>query len=142
MLIFPAIDLFEGKAVRLYKGDYNQMTVYNDDPLAVAADFKAAGATCLHVVDLEGARSGDTPNLATVAALAAEEGTSLYRVLERAGEYPILERVAGTLSDFVTLIVSLREFSLSHPVSETVAQVFEKTGYKDMLKAGGTYQPK
>ena len=74
MLIFPAIDLFEGKAVRLYKGDYNQMTVYNNDPLAVAADFKAAGATCLHVVDLEGARSGDTPNLATVAALAAQSG--------------------------------------------------------------------
>lgn len=74
MLIFPAIDLFEGKAVRLYKGDYNQMTVYNNDPLAVAADFKAAGATCLHVVDLEGARSGDTPNLATVSALAAQSG--------------------------------------------------------------------
>ncbi|MBR7182215.1 MAG: 1-(5-phosphoribosyl)-5-[Clostridia bacterium] len=74
MLIFPAIDLYGGKAVRLYKGDYNQMTVYNDDPLAVARDFKAAGATCLHVVDLEGARDGDTPNLETVARLARESG--------------------------------------------------------------------
>ena len=73
----------------------------------------------------------------TVAALALEEGTSLYRILEQAGNYPILERVAGKLFDFVALIISLREFSLSHPVSETVAQVFEKTGYKDMLKAGG-----
>ena len=74
MLIFPAIDLYGGKAVRLYKGDYNQMTVYNDDPLAVARDFKAAGATHLHVVDLEGARDGDTPNLDTVARLAREAG--------------------------------------------------------------------
>ena len=74
MLIFPAIDLYEGKAVRLYKGDYAQMTVYNEDPLAVARDFAAAGATCLHVVDLEGARSGETPNIDTVAALARESG--------------------------------------------------------------------
>ena len=74
MFIFPAIDLFEGKAVRLYKGDYAQMTVYHNDPLAVARDFKAAGATHLHVVDLEGARSGETPNIDTVAALAANSG--------------------------------------------------------------------
>lgn len=74
MLIFPAIDLFEGKAVRLYKGDYAQMTIYNENPLNVAKDFAAAGATHLHVVDLEGARSGETPNLDTVAALAANSG--------------------------------------------------------------------
>ena len=70
MLIFPAIDLFEGKAVRLYQGDYAQMTVYSEDPPKLAADFLAAGASCLHVVDLEGARSGATPNLDTVRALA------------------------------------------------------------------------
>ena len=74
MLIFPAIDLFEGKAVRLFKGDYAQMTVYNEDPLAVAEDFKRAGAACLHVVDLEGAKSGETPNIDTVTALSAVEG--------------------------------------------------------------------
>ena len=74
MLIFPAIDLFEGKAVRLFKGDYAQMTVYNENPLAVAEDFKRAGATCLHVVDLEGAKSGETPNIDTVTALSAVEG--------------------------------------------------------------------
>ena len=74
MFIFPAIDLFEGKAVRLFKGDYAQMTVYNEDPVSVAKDFAAAGATHLHVVDLEGARSGETPNLDTVAALAASSG--------------------------------------------------------------------
>lgn len=72
MLIFPAIDLFEGKAVRLLKGEYDQMTVYNDDPLSVARDFAACGATCLHLVDLEGAKSGTTPNIDTVRRLAAE----------------------------------------------------------------------
>lgn len=66
MFLFPAIDLYEGKAVRLYKGDYDQMTVYNDDPAAVAMDFAAAGAKHIHIVDLEGAKSGTTPNLDTV----------------------------------------------------------------------------
>ena len=56
MLILPAIDLYEKKAVRLHKGDYAQMTVYNDHPLAVAEDFAAAGAQWIHIVDLEGAR--------------------------------------------------------------------------------------
>lgn len=66
MKIFPAIDLFDKKAVRLYKGDYNQMTVYSDNPVSVALDFKAQGAKCLHLVDLEGAKSGKTPNLSVI----------------------------------------------------------------------------
>ena len=70
MILLPAIDLYDRKAVRLYQGDYAQMTVYSEDPPELAADFLAAGAECLHVVDLEGARSGDTPNLETVSALA------------------------------------------------------------------------
>ena len=70
MLIFPAIDLYDGKAVRLYKGDYQNMTVYSDDPLSVARDFVSAGATCIHMVDLEGARDGTTPNLAIVRDIA------------------------------------------------------------------------
>jgi phosphoribosylformimino-5-aminoimidazole carboxamide ribotide isomerase len=74
MLIFPAIDLHNGKAVRLYKGDYSKMTVYNDNPLAVAEDFKNQGATCLHIVDLEGAKTGETPNIETVKALAEKSG--------------------------------------------------------------------
>ena len=53
MYIFPAIDLYEGQAVRLYKGDYAQMTVYDSDPLNVARKFEAAGAQFLHMVDLE-----------------------------------------------------------------------------------------
>lgn len=67
MLIFPAIDLYEGKAVRLLKGDYANMTVYSDRPLDIACDFVAAGAKYIHMVDLEGARDGATPNLSAVA---------------------------------------------------------------------------
>lgn len=69
MILFPAIDLYDGKAVRLYKGDYRQMTVYNENPVAVAQDFVAAGATHVHLVDLEGAKSGTTPNLSTVCRI-------------------------------------------------------------------------
>jgi phosphoribosylformimino-5-aminoimidazole carboxamide ribotide isomerase len=74
MLIYPAIDLYGGKAVRLYKGDYAQMTVYNDNPVAVARDFAASGATHIHLVDLEGAKAGTTPNFNTVAAIKSETG--------------------------------------------------------------------
>ncbi|MBQ9802739.1 MAG: 1-(5-phosphoribosyl)-5-[Clostridia bacterium] len=74
MLIFPAIDLYEGKAVRLYKGDYAQMTVYSTDPVSVAQDFAAAGATHVHLVDLEGARDGNTPNLDVVCRIKKECG--------------------------------------------------------------------
>ena len=72
MLIFPAIDLYGGKAVRLYKGDYQQMTVYSDDPVSVARDFEAKGATWVHLVDLEGAKNGTTPNIGVVSAIARE----------------------------------------------------------------------
>lgn len=75
MILFPAIDLIDGKAVRLYKGDYAQMTVYSDDPVSVARSFEQAGATHLHVVDLQGARDGGTPNFRTVANII--KGTSL-----------------------------------------------------------------
>ena len=76
MILFPAIDLFEGKAVRLYKGDYAQMTVYSEQPEEIARDFTACGATHIHLVDLEGARSGETPNLDTV--LKIRENTGLF----------------------------------------------------------------
>ncbi len=72
MLIYPAIDLFDKKAVRLLKGDYANMTVYSDNPLEVAKDFQNAGSTCIHMVDLEGAKFGTTPNLEVVEAVAKE----------------------------------------------------------------------
>lgn len=74
MLIYPAIDLYGGKAVRLYKGDYTQMTVYSDNPVEVAKDFAAKGAQWIHIVDLEGAKSGTTPNLDTILAIKAATG--------------------------------------------------------------------
>ena len=74
MILFPAIDIVGGKAVRLYKGDYDQMTVYSDDPSAVALDFKACGATHIHIVDLEGARDGGTPNFDTVMEIKKQSG--------------------------------------------------------------------
>ena len=74
MLIYPAIDLYGGKAVRLYKGDYAQMTVYNDDPTEVAKDFAACGAQRIHLVDLEGAKEGTTPNFDTVRAIKEASG--------------------------------------------------------------------
>jgi phosphoribosylformimino-5-aminoimidazole carboxamide ribotide isomerase len=66
MEIFPAIDLFNKKAVRLLKGDYNNMTVYSENPWEIAEDFEKCGAKHLHLVDLEGAKSGTTPNIETV----------------------------------------------------------------------------
>ena len=76
MIIFPAIDIIDGKAVRLFKGDYNKKTVYNDDPSAVALDFKKSGAAHIHLVDLEGAKQGGTPNLDTVKRIC--EATDLF----------------------------------------------------------------
>ena len=63
MKIFPAIDLYESKAVRLLKGNYNDLTVYSENPIEIAKDFESQGATELHTVDLEGARDGGTPNI-------------------------------------------------------------------------------
>lgn len=71
MNIFPAIDLYDKKAVRLYKGDYNQMTVYSERPWEIAIDFEKKGAKFIHVVDLEGAKTGETPNLDVVKKIAA-----------------------------------------------------------------------
>ena len=74
MIIFPAIDLYDGKAVRLYKGDYAQMTIYSENPPEIAMDFKNSGCTHIHIVDLEGAKNGDTPNLDTVLAIKKQSG--------------------------------------------------------------------
>lgn len=74
MLIYPAIDLYQGKAVRLYKGDYSQMTVYSHDPASIAQDFAKAGATHMHIVDLEGAKNGTTPNYETILEIKNRGG--------------------------------------------------------------------
>ena len=76
MLIFPAIDLYDGKAVRLLRGEYDKMTIYSDNPIEIAKAFEKEGATHIHMVDLEGAKSGETPNISIVEQIARE--TSLF----------------------------------------------------------------
>ena len=72
MLLFPAIDLYDHKVVRLLKGDYQKMTVYSEDPVATARGIEADGGRWLHLVDLEGAKDGTTPNFDVVAAICHE----------------------------------------------------------------------
>ncbi|MDD7015472.1 MAG: 1-(5-phosphoribosyl)-5-[(5-phosphoribosylamino)methylideneamino]imidazole-4-carboxamide isomerase [Firmicutes bacterium] len=72
MNIYPAIDLRDGKVVRLYQGDYDQMTVYQEDPVDVARSFKAAGADYLHLVDLDGAKDGELVNFDTIKAIVED----------------------------------------------------------------------
>lgn len=112
MLIFPAIDLYEKKAVRLFKGDYNQMTVYSENPPEIALDFAASGAEWIHVVDLEGAKSGETPNFDVICEIKKQSGLRVevgggirsFEVIEKyvaAGiDRVILGTVAVTNPDF------------------------------------------
>ena len=101
MIIFPAIDLYEKKAVRLFKGDYNQMTVYNEDPAAQAKEFEKKGATHIHLVDLEGARDGTTPNLDVIKRI--RESTNLF--LELGGGIRSMETAEKYLSIGVDRVI-------------------------------------
>ena len=101
MYLYPAIDLVQGKAVRLYKGDYAQMTVYSDDPVSVAKDFQAAGAKHIHLVDLEGAKSGVPENLSTIQKILAQ--TDLF--VEVGGGIRNLETVETYLSAGVNRVI-------------------------------------
>lgn len=76
MVILPAIDLYDKKVVRLFKGDYSQMTVYSENPIEIARDFESKGAKFIHMVDLEGAKDGTTPNISIVEDVA--KNTSLF----------------------------------------------------------------
>ncbi len=120
MNIFPAIDLVDGKAVRLFKGDYEQMTVYSNNPLEVAKDFEKKGAKHIHIVDLEGAKDGTTPNIETVRSIV--ENTSLFteigggiRNMETARKYISIgvdRIILGTaaVNDEVFLKEAVKEF--------------------------------
>ena len=123
MNIFPAIDLFDGKAVRLYKGDYNNMTVYSDNPVEIALDFKACGAHFMHVVDLEGAKTGETPNIETVKKLSAIEGL----FVEVGGGIRSLEVIERYLSAGVSRVI-LGTAAVTNP--EFLTTAIEKYGDK------------
>jgi len=113
MNIFPAIDLYGGAAVRLYKGDYNQMTIYDKDPLRVAKTFAACGATYLHMVDLEGAKLGEIRCFDLVRQIVAETGLqveigggirtedAICRYLEAGVDRVILGTAAVSNRDFL-----------------------------------------
>ena len=101
MFIYPAIDLVQGKAVRLFKGDYAQMTVYSDDPVSVAKDFQAAGSRHIHLVDLEGAKSGVPENLETITRILSE--TDLF--VEVGGGIRNMETVDTYLSAGVNRVI-------------------------------------
>jgi len=101
MYIYPAIDLFQGKAVRLFKGDYAQMTVYSENPVEVAESFKAAGATRMHLVDLEGAKKGSPANTDTIKALIRAFGG----IVEVGGGIRDMETVEAYLSIGVDRVI-------------------------------------
>ena len=101
MYLYPAIDLVQGKAVRLFKGDYAQMTVYSDDPVSVAKDFQAAGSKHIHLVDLEGAKSGIPENLETIKGIIAQ--TDLF--VEVGGGIRNMETVETYLSAGVSRVI-------------------------------------
>ena len=118
MKIFPAIDLYEKKAVRLYKGDYANMTVYSENPVEIALDFKKQGAKYIHAVDLEGAKDGTTPNIDIVEKIVKESGLSVeigggirsQEVLDRYFEVGVFRAILGTAAvtdeDFLRAAVS------------------------------------
>ncbi len=101
MKIFPAIDLYGGKAVRLFKGDYAQMTVYSEDPVAVAKEFKRQGADCIHVVDLEGAEKGEPVHAPLVQRIAKETGL----FLEIGGGIRTMDRIDGYLQNGANRVI-------------------------------------
>lgn len=104
MYLLPAIDILEGRAVRLAKGDYSQVTVYNDDPVDQARKFEAQGATWIHVVDLDGARTGVPENIAIVERIVRETSLSVeigggiraLKTLERLADIGATRMVLGT----------------------------------------------
>ena len=102
MLIYPAIDLYEGKAVRLFKGDYAQMTVYSNDPPVLAEDFAGCGATHMHIVDLEGAKTGRTPNMKTILEIK-ERGGLFCQVGGGIRSMEVVDRSLGAGLDRVIL---------------------------------------
>ena len=133
MIILPAIDLYGGKAVRLFKGDYNQMTVYSETPVSVACDFEKSGAKWVHLVDLEGAKDGTTPNIETVTAIA--KNTSL--LCEIGGGIRSMETVERYFSAGVSrVILGTAAVTDEAFLRESVAKYGEKIAVGADIKDG------
>ena len=133
MNIYPAIDLYSGKAVRLYKGDYARMTVYSEDPPAVAADFQAAGAKYIHLVDLEGAKLGQPANLSTIQKII--ETTGLFA--EVGGGIRSMETIEAYLAIGVSRVI-LGTAAVTNPafLEEALRKYGEKIAVGVDLKDG------
>lgn len=133
MYLYPAIDLVDGKAVRLFKGDYAQMTVYSDDPLSVAKDFQAAGAQHIHLVDLEGAKSGKPENLDTIKKIVTE--TNLF--VEVGGGIRNMQTVETYLDSGVNRVI-LGTAAVTDPafLEEALGKYSEKIAVGVDLKDG------
>ena len=133
MVIYPAIDLYAGKAVRLYKGDYAQMTVYSENPAEVAKAFAAAGASHIHLVDLEGAKKGEPANLETIRRII--EAADLF--VEVGGGIRDLETVERYLSIGVNRVI-LGTAAVTNPafLEEALAKYGEKIAVGVDIKDG------
>ncbi len=133
MKIFPAIDLYEGKAVRLLKGDYNAVTVYSENPIEIAKDFENSGATELHTVDLEGARDGGTPNIEIIKSFV--ENTSLN--VEVGGGIRSMDTVKAYLDAGVSRVI-LGTAAVTNPdfLKEAVATYGDKIAVGADIKDG------
>lgn len=137
MELYPAIDLRGGKAVRLLRGDYDKMTIYSDSPLDVALSFKAAGAEYLHVVDLDGAKDGDTPNYEVIRKIVKESGLKVeigggIRNLEAAHLYldlGVMRVIIGTaaVTDPELLLSAVQQFGEKIAVGVDIKDGFVAT---------------
>ena len=133
MIIFPAIDLYDKKAVRLYKGDYQNMTVYSENPIEIARDFELCGATHIHMVDLEGAKDGTTPNIDIVKQVANE--TNLF--VEIGGGIRTMNTVDKYLSAGVgRVILGTAAVTDTEFLKEAVAKYGEKIAVGADVKDG------
>ena len=133
MYIYPAIDLYEGKAVRLYKGDYAQMTVYSEHPAEVAKAFAVAGSRHIHLVDLEGAKKGEPANLATIRSII--EAADLF--VEVGGGVRNMETIESYLSIGVDRVI-LGTAAVTDPafLEEALAKYGEKIAVGVDIKDG------
>ena len=133
MIIFPAIDLYDKKAVRLYKGDYQNMTVYSENPIDIARDFELCGATHIHMVDLEGAKDGTSPNIDIVKQVANE--TNLF--VEIGGGIRTMNTVDKYLSAGVgRVILGTAAVTNTEFLKEAVAKYGEKIAVGADVKDG------